>query len=357
MMAHVTYTSVMTLATAAGRIAEPPPSTSSASTPTSTTRSAGPAHHPVHHRRQGRPVPPAGASRTTPTPTCTWSTAARRRGDPRRQAPHHRCVAGPRADDHPDQGDEARRGGLRHRRHDPGQRPRREDHQHQLRAPPRRTCATSRSRARPLPRGLRHLRRRVRAQRADLPRRRGGPRRASFAHSLGPVGAPRRARRHGRRRRRAGRPGPAHRRGQRPRRRGPHQGEDLRDDHPRHRGPGLPRGRAVPRQDRRVRRRLPRRALHQRRQVHRRGQLQPDGPPPARHRRRRGGHRARRIADLENPETGHLVRKYMAHRAGVDGEYRTRLFHAIRDLTADSYGGWSRSPTSRPAAASTPSGS
>ena len=25
---------------------------------------------------------------------------------------------------------------------------------------------------------------------------------------------------------------------------------------------------------------------------------------------------------------------------GVDGEYRTRLFHAIRDLTADSYGGW-----------------
>ena len=25
---------------------------------------------------------------------------------------------------------------------------------------------------------------------------------------------------------------------------------------------------------------------------------------------------------------------------GVDGEYRTRLFHAIRDLTADAYGGW-----------------
>jgi 4-hydroxybutyryl-CoA dehydratase/vinylacetyl-CoA-Delta-isomerase len=24
----------------------------------------------------------------------------------------------------------------------------------------------------------------------------------------------------------------------------------------------------------------------------------------------------------------------------VDGEYRARLFHAIRDLTADSYGGW-----------------
>jgi 4-hydroxybutyryl-CoA dehydratase/vinylacetyl-CoA-Delta-isomerase len=46
------------------------------------------------------------------------------------------------------------------------------------------------------------------------------------------------------------------------------------------------------------------------------------------------------ISDLENPETGHLVRKYMGTRADVDGEYRVRLFHAIRDLTADSYGGW-----------------
>ena len=47
------------------------------------------------------------------------------------------------------------------------------------------------------------------------------------------------------------------------------------------------------------------------------------------------------IADLENAETGHLVRKYMSTRSDVDGEYRTKLFHAIRDLTADSYGGWS----------------
>lgn len=46
------------------------------------------------------------------------------------------------------------------------------------------------------------------------------------------------------------------------------------------------------------------------------------------------------ISDLENPETGPLVRKYMRTMDGVDGEYRTRLFHAIRDLTADSYGGW-----------------
>ena len=42
--------------------------------------------------------------------------------------------------------------------------------------------------------------------------------------------------------------------------------------------------------DRRVRRRLPERAVHERRQVHRRGELQPDGPPPPRHRRRRHRH-------------------------------------------------------------------
>ena len=47
------------------------------------------------------------------------------------------------------------------------------------------------------------------------------------------------------------------------------------------------------------------------------------------------------ISDLENAEVGHLARKYMSTMNGVDGEYRTRLFHAIRDLTADSYGGWS----------------
>ena len=46
------------------------------------------------------------------------------------------------------------------------------------------------------------------------------------------------------------------------------------------------------------------------------------------------------MADLENPETGDLVRKYMGTRNDVDGEYRTRLFHAIRDLTADAMGGW-----------------
>jgi 4-hydroxybutyryl-CoA dehydratase / vinylacetyl-CoA-Delta-isomerase len=46
------------------------------------------------------------------------------------------------------------------------------------------------------------------------------------------------------------------------------------------------------------------------------------------------------MADLENAEVGPLIRKYMSTGPGVDGEYRTRLFHAIRDLTADALGGW-----------------
>jgi 4-hydroxybutyryl-CoA dehydratase/vinylacetyl-CoA-Delta-isomerase len=47
------------------------------------------------------------------------------------------------------------------------------------------------------------------------------------------------------------------------------------------------------------------------------------------------------IADLENEETGHLIRKYMGTLQSVDGAYRTKLFHAIRDITADALGGWS----------------
>jgi 4-hydroxybutyryl-CoA dehydratase/vinylacetyl-CoA-Delta-isomerase len=46
------------------------------------------------------------------------------------------------------------------------------------------------------------------------------------------------------------------------------------------------------------------------------------------------------IGDLENPETGPFVEKYMRTMEGVPAEQRMRLFHAIRDLTADSYGGW-----------------
>ncbi|MDY7101267.1 MAG: 4-hydroxyphenylacetate 3-hydroxylase N-terminal domain-containing protein [Actinomycetota bacterium] len=45
-------------------------------------------------------------------------------------------------------------------------------------------------------------------------------------------------------------------------------------------------------------------------------------------------------ADFENPEVGHLARKYMSTSRDIDGEYRSRLMHAIRDLTADAYGGW-----------------
>jgi 4-hydroxybutyryl-CoA dehydratase/vinylacetyl-CoA-Delta-isomerase len=44
--------------------------------------------------------------------------------------------------------------------------------------------------------------------------------------------------------------------------------------------------------------------------------------------------------DLENEDVGDLIRKYMAGADGFDGDYRTALFHAIRDLTADRYGGW-----------------
>jgi 4-hydroxybutyryl-CoA dehydratase/vinylacetyl-CoA-Delta-isomerase len=46
------------------------------------------------------------------------------------------------------------------------------------------------------------------------------------------------------------------------------------------------------------------------------------------------------MADLENVQTGHLIRKYMSTMQSVDGTYRTQLFHAIRDLTADALGGW-----------------
>ena len=46
------------------------------------------------------------------------------------------------------------------------------------------------------------------------------------------------------------------------------------------------------------------------------------------------------IADLENNEVGPLVRKYMTANPKVDGEYRIKLFHAIRDVTADAMGGW-----------------
>ena len=45
------------------------------------------------------------------------------------------------------------------------------------------------------------------------------------------------------------------------------------------------------------------------------------------------------MADFDNAEIGPLVEKYMATGSGVTGRYRTALMHAIRDLTADTYGG------------------
>jgi 4-hydroxybutyryl-CoA dehydratase/vinylacetyl-CoA-Delta-isomerase len=46
------------------------------------------------------------------------------------------------------------------------------------------------------------------------------------------------------------------------------------------------------------------------------------------------------MKDLENPETGALIRKYMATKPGIDGEYRARLFQAIKDLTMTPYGSY-----------------
>lgn len=46
------------------------------------------------------------------------------------------------------------------------------------------------------------------------------------------------------------------------------------------------------------------------------------------------------MSDFDNDVLRPYLEKYMATGRGVTGEYRTRLFHAIRDLTADSFGGW-----------------
>jgi 4-hydroxybutyryl-CoA dehydratase / vinylacetyl-CoA-Delta-isomerase len=48
------------------------------------------------------------------------------------------------------------------------------------------------------------------------------------------------------------------------------------------------------------------------------------------------------LADLDNPDTGDYLRKYMRTMEGVSGEDRVRIFHIIRDLTADTYGGWDK---------------
>lgn len=46
------------------------------------------------------------------------------------------------------------------------------------------------------------------------------------------------------------------------------------------------------------------------------------------------------IGDLENPDTRDYVKKYMNTSGPFTAEERIRLFHAIRDSSADAYGGW-----------------
>ncbi|MFN0148397.1 MAG: 4-hydroxyphenylacetate 3-hydroxylase C-terminal domain-containing protein [Dehalococcoidia bacterium] len=48
------------------------------------------------------------------------------------------------------------------------------------------------------------------------------------------------------------------------------------------------------------------------------------------------------IGDYENEATHMYVEKYMSTGSKVRGEHRLRMFHLIRDLTADTYAGWSK---------------
>lgn len=48
------------------------------------------------------------------------------------------------------------------------------------------------------------------------------------------------------------------------------------------------------------------------------------------------------VADYENPETHDDMEKYLRTMPGVTGEDRMKIFHVIRDLTADHYGGWAK---------------
>jgi aromatic ring hydroxylase len=46
------------------------------------------------------------------------------------------------------------------------------------------------------------------------------------------------------------------------------------------------------------------------------------------------------VEDFTSPETGDLLRKYLAGRAGVDGEARTRAMNMVSDLTTGDFGGY-----------------
>lgn len=44
--------------------------------------------------------------------------------------------------------------------------------------------------------------------------------------------------------------------------------------------------------------------------------------------------------DLDHPDLHDELDKYMSGAEGISGEYRTRLFHLIKNMTADGFGGW-----------------
>ena len=167
-----------------------------------------PARGRGHHRREGRPrAPRAPAGRPRPVPAHRRPQRQGHRGA-RREAAHHRGVARARARGHADQVDAPRGGRLRGLVLDPDQRARREDHQPQLRARRAARVRLPRERAPLDARGLRHLRRRVRAVGARVPGRRGPPRGRVRALAR-PVGAHARHGRGRRARRAHDRPGAA----------------------------------------------------------------------------------------------------------------------------------------------------
>ena len=62
------------------------------------------------------------------------------------------------------------------------------------------------------------------------------------------------------------------------------------------------------------------------------------------------------FADLDNPETGPYVGEVPPRRmAGVSAEQRMALFHAIRNMTADEWGGREAVRGSNPAVGCSPS--
>ena len=262
----------------------------------------------------------------------------RRGGDPRRQAAHHRGRLRPRPDRDADQVDEAGRGGLRDRLRGAGRLPRGVRHQHDLPSAGRDPRDYPVSARASMPDSM------VIFDDVFVPSERvfldgQAAHAAVFAHSLGLwerlggvsfmvnqadelVGLASLI---------AEANGPA---------RVPHVREKI-DEMMIHAtllraGPG---GRAGARARHAGGLLLPGRYVHQRGQVPRRGQLR----RMVRHLHDIAGGAvvtAPSIADFDHPDLRPLLEKYMGTGPDMSGEYRSRLFHAIRDLTADAYGGW-----------------